>query len=145
MPGQIVAMNPGGQTNLWAGLLEGLEELRKNDRPGRHSAALVLTDGCPNLSPPRGLIEMFRRYRQQQLHNSVVHTFGFGYNMDSSMLVELANQGDGVYAFVPDSSFVGTAFVNCINSLLTVLATDASRGLDVENRDPIYRKHGWVR
>lgn len=52
-----------------------------------------------------------------------INTFGFGYDIDSKLLTELAEEGGGMYTFVPDSGFVGTAFVNSISNLLTTFAT----------------------
>merc|ERR1711998_514873 len=53
----------------------------------------------------------------------VISTFGFGYSMDSPLLRAISHEGDGMYAFIPDSGFVGTAFVNALsNSLVTIAA-----------------------
>ena len=53
-----------------------------------------------------------------------IQTFGFGYSMDSQMLKDLATIGGGAYAFIPDSSFVGTVFVNAVANHITTAAND---------------------
>ena len=40
-------------TNLWDGIHKSLEELRK-DSPLEKLKGIVLTDGVPNVEPPRG-------------------------------------------------------------------------------------------
>lgn len=44
----------------------------------------------------------------------------FGYDIDSTILHSLALEGDGTFSFIPDSSMVGTVFINTIaNSLIS--------------------------
>lgn len=47
---------------------------------------------------------MLKKYRED--HPEVtcsISTFGFGYNLDSVLLNELAIEGRGSYAFIPDA------------------------------------------
>ena len=123
----------GGQTNLWDGLHSGLEVLRRGTEDGsnRLSAVLLLTDGQPNVIPPRGHLPMLERYKDQNLRlSATISTFGFGYRLDSELLRELAVQGDGMYAFIPDSGFVGTAFVNAASNLLVTMGNNAEIALE---------------
>jgi hypothetical protein len=70
----------------------------------------------------------------------VVNTFGFGYSLDSELLNELAVEGkyetvflyslsililSGMYSFIPDSSMVGTIFVNSLSNLMTTMEMNA--------------------
>jgi Mg-chelatase subunit ChlD len=57
----IDGLTAQGQTNLWDGLHEGLEAL---DESGRMKALLLLTDGQPNINPPRGTVPMFQHYKE---------------------------------------------------------------------------------
>ena len=130
-------LQPGGMTNLWDGLHKGMEVLaNRNISTMRVGASiLLLTDGEPNIEPPRGHIPMLQRYRDS--HNGkypgVISTFGFGYRMDSPLLRAIAQEGDGMYCFIPDSGFVGTAFVNALSSTLTTIARDATLSIEPEN------------
>merc|ERR1719386_674292 len=52
--------------------------------------------------------------------NFQLNTFGFGYGLDSKLLLDMAIEGTGTFAFIPDAIIVGTAFVNSVcNSLST--------------------------
>lgn len=64
---------------------------------------------------------MLKRYKDghKQL-NTTINTFGFGYAIDTPLLQSLAIEGHGMHSFIPDASFVGTAFVNSISNLLVL-------------------------
>jgi hypothetical protein len=53
-----------------------------------------------------------------------LHTFGFGYNLDSALLADIAAWGSGVFGFIPDCSMVGTVFINFLANMLSVANTE---------------------
>jgi Mg-chelatase subunit ChlD len=122
-------MQPGGATNLWAGLSSGLELSAATATAASHAGAaglgrsshiILLTDGQPNEEPEEGhlhALDDFLKLRPAAAE-SVVSTFGFGYDLDSQLLHGIACRCGGTYTFVPDSSFIGTAFVNWLASAL---------------------------
>ena len=93
---------------------------------GNNAALLLLTDGEPNVEPPRGHIPMLKRYKESVggRFPGVINTFGFGYSLDSLLLRQIATEGGGMYAFIPDSGFVGTAFVNSLANILSTVTTN---------------------
>ena len=103
-----------GSTNIWDGLLKGMEAMSQSDSIGRNSAIFLLTDGCPNIEPPKGHIPSMKDYKDSHggVYPATISTFGFGYNLQSDLLNEIALEGGGSYAFIPDPGFVGTIFVN---------------------------------
>ena len=54
-----------GSTNLGDGLFKGMEELKKNKGSGRNAGVFLLTDGQPNIEPPRGHIPMLQKYQDE--------------------------------------------------------------------------------
>ena len=122
----LETLDDNGQTNLWDGLKTGLDILAEGQRAAESNIALfLLTDGCPNVEPPRGHLQTLAAYKRKTNFSSSINTFGFGYSLDSKLLEELAQLGNsGSYAFIPDGSFVGTIFVNAISTLLTTAATN---------------------
>jgi len=129
--GNVKGMQPSGRTNLWGGLLLGLDTIRhrSGSDKNRSSALMILTDGQPNVVPSRGHQAMLKLYkeenhdvRKEQPPCPSIHTFGFGYNLDSGLLCDLSVEGSaGMYSFVPDSAFVGTAFVHSLSNILTTV------------------------
>jgi hypothetical protein len=85
-------------------------DLLKQGGDAHLSSLLLLTDGRPNIEPPRGHLPMLKRYKEQNPFPFTLNTFGFGYNLNSPLLSQLAVEGNGSYAFIPDSNFVGTCF-----------------------------------
>jgi Mg-chelatase subunit ChlD len=141
---------PEGMTNLWDGLVTALDLLKNRTTPveagssstspgnrssaGRNAAVLLLTDGEPNIEPPRGHLPMLRKYRDSNNGNypGVVSTFGFGYSLDSKLLVDIAKEAGGMYSFIPDSGFVGTAFVNALANILATVGSDLHLSVEPE-------------
>ncbi len=135
---ELEKLHPDDMTNIWDGLQLGLELLRKESfkqhEGGRQAALLLLTDGLPNISPPRGEVQMLQRYKDQhQMLPCTISTFGFGYSINSELLRNIAILGDGMYAFIPDSSFVGTTFVHAVSNLLVTVGNDLRLSLEPLN------------
>ena len=98
---------------------------------------LLFDDGLPNIVPPRGHIPMLKRYLDQNPNVDVtVNTYGFGYSLDSSLLNDIATTTNGMYCFIPDSSFVGTIFVNSISNALSTSATNVKLALEPSDNAP---------
>ncbi|KAH3759234.1 von willebrand factor type A domain protein [Pelomyxa schiedti] len=122
-------MDSGGGTNLTDGILRGLDVLKTQPQTTgerRTSAVVILTDGQPDSDPKPALEE----YRIKNGLNCTINSFGFGYNLDSKLLYDFATIGNGIYAFIPDCSFVGTVFVHTLANILTQISTPAKLTLE---------------
>jgi hypothetical protein len=117
-------------TNLWHGILDGIKLFRQGDNNAGSSsplqrvpALMVLTDGKPNfMCPPQGYVPKLRTIMPLP---ASIHTFGFGYNLDSGLLKSIAEVGGGNYAFIPDAGLIGTVFVHAVANLQSTFATNA--------------------
>uniref|UniRef100_A0A6B2KZD7 VWFA domain-containing protein n=1 Tax=Arcella intermedia TaxID=1963864 RepID=A0A6B2KZD7_9EUKA len=128
----IEKLQPRGNTNIWAGLLAGLEALRVSpDRPTpslvpRKSTIILLTDGRPNRSPPEGEPKALKTYFEKYpLFKCQVNTFGFGYSLNSQLLHDLCYAGNGTFSFIPDAKIVGTCFVNAVANICSTMSQHA--------------------
>lgn len=131
-------LRPDAATNLWDGLKTGMnllnsEQGTSNEAPeDRLQALFILTDGMPNVEPPRGHIPMLKQYLEANPQTRFnVSTFGFGYSLDSKLLSDLANVGGGSYGFIPDAGMVGTVFVHALANLLATYSTRATLSVEV--------------
>lgn len=106
-------VRPRGRTNLWAGIKMGCGHATKLGQKFV-SSVFVLTDGVPNVHPPLGYDRSLRRLFQNDAMFGSLSTFGFGYNLETKLLVDIANIGGGTFSFIPDSGFVGTCFINAL-------------------------------
>jgi len=126
--GKLDELQASGMTNLWDGLQTGLGLLTSTPAAGRLQHIMLFTDGLPNINPPRGILPMLKRLKDKSEGGRLpctISTFGFGYELDSPLLSQLAVDGFGAYAFIPDAGFVGTVFVNAMTNLLVTMAKDA--------------------
>eukprot|EP00808_Paulinella_micropora_P010179 g72599.t1 len=97
------------------------------------ASVLLLTDGQPNISPPRGEVTMLKKFQDANPQLAIsVSTFGFGYNLDTAMLLALAETGHGQFAFIPDAGFVGTVFVHAIANLLATMSRNVKVSFELE-------------
>ena len=104
---ELIKITEQGSTNIWDGIKTGFDQLTD------FGTVFLMTDGCPNIVPPKGHMRMLRDYIDKRQNLDVVlHTFGFGYQLDADLLYEMAKETQGSYAFVPDIGMVGTAFVH---------------------------------
>ena len=145
---KIENLRPESTTNIWDGLVKGLTCLEKGYLPGRKSDLFLLTDGEPNVSPPRGEKAMLQKYQDE--HKDMifsVNTFCFGYRLNSELLKGIAAVGGGSYNFIPDGSMVGTIFVNALANTLSSCAQNVVLSIEVEKgtniRSSLHVQQDW--
>ena len=109
---KLAGIDAENSTNIWDGLRLGLEQLP------RGGTVCLLTDGQPNRSPPRGEVYELKKALDGR-DDIVVNTFGFGYNLDTALLTQLARATQGSYSFIPDIGLVGSIFVHAMANLCT--------------------------
>jgi uncharacterized protein YegL len=114
----IDSIKPGGQTNIWGAIEKALEILDTREDKSRNSAILMLTDGIPNVSPAQGEVETLKRLRKTKNFTTPIYTFGFGYNLQPTLLYNLAKYSNGGNAHIPDGNMIATVFCNFIATIL---------------------------
>jgi len=136
----LARLTPELSTNIWDGLKLGIEQLPKG------GTIFLLTDGQPNQRPPRGEVQELRKALYDRDDDIVLSTFGFGYNLDTPLLIELARVTQGSYSFIPDIGLVGTVFVHAMANLQT--SADEHLALAIETEGivsdlPELEKTSW--
>uniref|UniRef100_A0A6C0H3S9 VWFA domain-containing protein n=1 Tax=viral metagenome TaxID=1070528 RepID=A0A6C0H3S9_9ZZZZ len=114
----INSIKPGGQTNIWGAIEKALQILDGREDKSRNSAILMLTDGIPNVSPAQGEVETLKRLRKTKNFTTPIYTFGFGYNLQPTLLYNLAKYSNGGNAHIPDGNMIATVFCNFIATIL---------------------------
>jgi Mg-chelatase subunit ChlD len=118
----IDLLTASGGTNIWDGLRLALEQA-SNQNPAANIQILLLTDGepSPGLLPILGIEKTLQKKLASIPVRTTIHTFGFGYRLDSNLMEKICMLGGGSYGFIPDCSMVGTVFINwCAKALLTL-------------------------
>tara|TARA_B100000795_G_C22805707_1_gene444747 strand:+ start:2006 stop:4180 length:2175 start_codon:yes stop_codon:yes gene_type:complete len=131
-----------GCTNIWSGLNLGLKQFSVNNN-SHNKSLMFMTDGIPSshLLPPRGIIDSLNKAMKSQENCPTIYTFGFGYSLDTKLLSDIANIGNGTFAFIPDSGFVGTVVIHAMANIKTVCATNAK--LKIITNNEIKKIHGY--
>ena len=118
-------LQPGGSTNMEAGLRQGYRNATDAYREDAVNVVLLASDGVANVgvSEPKGLVEMIERSGRQGVH---LVTVGYGMgNYNDTLMEQLANRGDGFYAYLDTFDEAETLFVDELTPTLTTIARDA--------------------
>ena len=107
-----------GMTNLWGGIKLGIDKIASIYNDMYNISMIVMTDGVSNSDPPRGIIPTLQEQIRLKNLNFSINTFGYGYNIDSNLLNQIAILGNGIFGFIPDATMVGTTFINMISSII---------------------------
>ncbi len=113
----IKKLQPDGMTNLWAGIKLGIDKISSVYNDSANISMIVMTDGVSNSDPPRGIIPSLSDYISSTKLNFSINTFGYGYNIDSYLLNNIACMCNGIFGFIPDATMVGTIFINMLSSI----------------------------
>lgn len=54
-----------------------------------------------------------------------IHTFGYGYSLNSKLLYDISVLGNGIYNYIPDCTIIGTIFVNFVSNVLSTSVANA--------------------
>lgn len=146
---KLDTLKPQGGTDIWLGVQGGLEALRAGrileDGKGRGGFAhlMLLTDGKTLYRET--IMPKFYKFKEEgDFMPTTIGTYGFGYNIDSDLLCDLAREGNGGYAFIPDAGFVGTVFVNAISNMLTTAARNVLLTLKAESGAEMIEALGYL-
>jgi Ca-activated chloride channel family protein len=119
-----------GSTNAEAGLRAGYELASKHLKEGAINRVILCSDGVANVGEvtPDGIRQAIRDYTKQGI---VLTTVGFGMGDYNDYLMEqLADDGDGSYAYVDTLAAAKRIFVENLTGTLQVIAKDAKVQVD---------------
>lgn len=118
-------LEPGGSTNLEAGLKLGYRQARAAYREDAVNAVILASDGVANVGTtgPDAISTEIRRAGSEGIH---LVTVGYGMgNYNDNLMEQLADQGDGFYAYVDTYAEAERLFVDDLTSTLTPVAKEA--------------------
>lgn len=140
----INSLRPEGSTNAEAGLRMGYQMAMQYYRPDTSNRIILCSDGVANVGAtgPGAILEEVRGYVAEGVYLTTVG-FGMG-NFNDVLMEQLANDGNGNYAYVDDIDEAQKLFVEDLTSTLQVIARDARVQVDF-NSDVVsyYRLIGY--
>ena len=121
--GTVDSLQPGGSTNLHAGLMLGLDEVDRNFDIRRNNRVILLTDGIANrgVTEPEQIAREALSYNQDGIYLS---TIGLGLDFNDQLLSTLAQQGRGAYHFVDSAQEMDKVFRQEVEGLVEQAAND---------------------
>jgi len=121
----IQRLKPEGATNAEEGLREGYRLARKHFNSEAVNRVILCSDGVANVgrTGPDSILKEIRESAEKSIYLTSVG-FGMG-NYNDILMEQLADDGDGFYAYVDDIKEAERIFVHRLPSSLQVIARDA--------------------
>ena len=130
----IDSLAPEGATNAEAGLRMGYDLALKNVRFGSINRVILCSDGVANVGQT-GPDAILREVRAHVEEGITLTTIGFGMgNFNDILMEQLANKGNGSYAYVDTLAEARRIFVENLTGTLQVIARDAKVQVDFNPR-----------
>jgi Ca-activated chloride channel family protein len=109
LAGLVREIQPGGGTNLGAGLETGLALFAAHPMDGRHRKLLLISDGLANhgVTDPHALGRMAAAGLSKDW---VVSTVGVGNDFNEHLMTTLADYGGGTYTYMEDPAAFAAVF-----------------------------------
>ncbi len=121
----IDELQPSSSTNLEAGLREGYRQAEASFDPDGINAVILASDGVANvgLTRPDGLAGVISERAADGIH---LVTVGYGMgNYNDDLMEQVADRGDGFYAYLDTYEQAENLFGDRLTSTLAVVADDA--------------------
>ena len=121
----IYSLEPEGSTNAEAGLRLGYRVALKNYLAGGINRLILCSDGVANVGQTEAdaILDEVHGYVEEGV---TLTTIGFGMdNYNDTLMEQLADNGDGFYAYVDDMNEAERLFVDKITGTLQTIALDA--------------------
>jgi Ca-activated chloride channel family protein len=121
----IEELEPGGSTNLEAGLRLGYEQAREGFDPDAVNLVVLASDGVANVGDtgPGSISETIAEEGRDGIH---LVTVGYGMgNYNDHLMEQLADLGDGFYAYVDNFGEAEQLFGTDLTTTLTPVAAEA--------------------
>jgi Ca-activated chloride channel family protein len=135
----VYSLYPEASTNAEAGLRLGYELARQMHRADAVNRVILLSDGVANVGAtgPDAILESISGNAKEYGITLTAVGVGFG-NFNDVLLEQLADKGNGHYAYIDDLDEAQKLFVDDIVSTLQVIALDAKVQVDF-NPDVVAR------
>jgi len=106
----IDGYSASGMTNMGDALSKSINEITTNGRDGTTHTIIYLTDGMTNTGSTQD--EILNTLVPQAVDAGIsIYTLGYGSNVDSAFLSQVASTGNGKYYFAPDGAALQQIYI----------------------------------
>ena len=126
----IHSLTPEGVTNAEDGLRLGYKQALRNAKVGSINRVILCSDGVANVGEtgPDAILKTIRSHVEEGI---TLTTVGFGMgNFNDVLMEQLANKGNGSYAYVDTLNEAKRIFVENLTGTLQLIAKDAKVQVD---------------
>jgi Ca-activated chloride channel homolog len=126
----VNSLRTEGSTNAEAGLRMGYKMAIENMRANGTNKVILCSDGVANtgLTSSNAILDFIHGYISEGI---TLNTYGFGMgNFNDVLLEQLADRGDGMYAYIDDIDEAYRLFVDNLSGSLMTIAMDAKVQVD---------------
>ena len=135
----LQTVQPDAMTNIDAAIRTMMSIANRPEMKGRAIFGALLTDGAETVVPsPSGTVKALSRV--VMTNPWIFSTFGFGYDLNSVLLTQLAEMplsGGGSFGFIPDLTMIGTVFINWVANAMMTGTRDAIIQYSVNSGSPV--------
>jgi Ca-activated chloride channel family protein len=130
----IYALEPRQTTNVEDGLLLGYQLAEQAFRPGAINRVILCSDGVANTGAtlPNAILDSIGAYAQRDITLTAIGV-GMG-EFNDALLEQLADKGNGHYAYIDDLDEAQRLFVEDLTSTLMVIALNAKAQVDFNSQ-----------
>src|SRR5215470_1024868 len=138
----IQRIEPGGSTNIHAGLMLGYQEASKNYRRDATNRVILLTDGIANQgeTAPEKIAQDSKRFNDEGID---LATIGVGLDLNKDLLRQLAQSGRGLFHFVAGAQDIEKVFIDELQSLISPVAYDPNVEIDYDPSLELAQIYGY--
>jgi len=131
----IKTLQPRGGTNIYKGLVLGMEELMKTKSPNSVNRLVLMTDGYCSVEPALTIAEA-KKFVAKGLQISAI---GVGVDYNQALLSQLASVGGGLMHMAGDSKQIQSAFLKEFLSMIEPVGKKVTLEV-IYNDQIVYKK-----
>ncbi|GAB3624440.1 VWA domain-containing protein [Mariniluteicoccus endophyticus] len=122
--GAIDDLKIDGSTNAEEGLKRGYDEAMKNREDGKLNRVVLLSDGVANVGKtgPEAILQTIGKAAQKKVD---LVTVGFGGDFNDHLMEQLADKGNGFFAYVDNADEASRLFRENLTGTLVTTGRDA--------------------
>lgn len=117
----LARLMPGNTTNLYDGLLLGMQQVATVNDPGRATRLVVLSDGDPTAGI-KDFSALVAHAGEIKARGITCTFLGFGPDYNEELLAAMAKKSGGNYYYIPQPQLIPEVFRTELEKLMTVVA-----------------------
>ena len=142
----ISKLRASGGTNITAAVEMGMDMLLERRESNETTAVFLLSDGQDTCSGSLAGLNSVMRERNGRLVSKgmsyKIHSFGYGAGHDENWLTAISNFRDGNFYYIKENKLIDECFIDCLGSLLSIIAKDVKINLFLDKNCLFVTKFG---